>query len=517
MQRVTRSSNVVALPADPVGEGAGGFFTPGDTGAGTSATIPGYEWFNRIQEEIADVIESTGGALDGADNTQLRTAIVKMIGNASQSVIDETATIEASVVDGEAVLWDAGNSRYDEATADGTANNKMAGFADVTNGEVVLYGETRAGLFSGLTPGAQYYLDGTTPGEITDTAPTDKVRVGIAKTADILFVDIDAEASDFDAGAMETDIRLLFLKAAALDGDRLNIVDGIADPFMDETDIDTVASTNENYNAGGYYRSLVPSTQIPQGTGTAIGNLTLGGGLAAAFDGVTVQAEGASAENVASNPGYIGKDWGVGVTKTISKLIAYGATNGGFSRTSLATVTLKLLGHTEDNPGAATVLYTSTNFTDANGLIKTYESGIDTTTAYRFHWVQIDRGAGTYTGTCAAEIEFFESASVADMTLLSNAFAADTAPDTGRIHLQVKENEVITPNTDLTAKISRDGGTTWTQGVLVLQEILADGTKAYEDANVNISGQPSATSIKYKIKTLNSKDIEIHGVVLQWT
>ena len=106
------------------------------------------------------------------------------------------------------------------------------------------------------------------------------------------------------------------------------------------------------------------------------------------------------------------------------------------------------------------------------------------------------------------------------LTLVSNAFVADTPPSIGRIHVQIGldnvDREAFTINEDITAEISRDGGTTFTEGTLVLKEILKDGTEAYEDNNVNISGQPSGNQMKYRIKTLNNKAIRIHGAVLQW-
>jgi len=108
------------------------------------------------------------------------------------------------------------------------------------------------------------------------------------------------------------------------------------------------------------------------------------------------------------------------------------------------------------------------------------------------------------------------TSTVQNMTLVSNAFTAGSAPDTGRIHVQVKEIDSITVNTDLTAEISRDGGTTWTTATLTQKETLADGTVAYEDSSVDISAQPSGTSMKWRVTTANTKELEVHGVVFQW-
>jgi hypothetical protein len=75
MQRVTRATRVVAKPAAPAPEATAGFFDPGDPVAGRKATVPGYEWFNHVQEEIAGVIEGAGIALNPADDGQLLKAI----------------------------------------------------------------------------------------------------------------------------------------------------------------------------------------------------------------------------------------------------------------------------------------------------------------------------------------------------------------------------------------------------------------------------------------------------------
>ena len=61
----------------------------------------------------------------------------------------------------------------------------------------------------------------------------------------------------------QTDIRLAFLMIAENQGDRLNLKDGIADPFKDETDIDTTTSTNESYDSGSdFYVATAPDTLL---------------------------------------------------------------------------------------------------------------------------------------------------------------------------------------------------------------------------------------------------------------
>ena len=101
---------------------------------------------------------------------------------------------------------------------------------------------------------------------------------------------------------------------------------------------------------------------------------------------------------------------------------------------------------------------------------------------------------------------------------MSNAFTATSAPSNAIIGVQTVENESATVNSDITAEVSRDGGSTFTACTLALKTSLgATGTKYYESASTDISSQPSGTSMKYRIKTLNDKDIELHGTALKWS
>lgn len=76
MQRVKRSTAVAALPAMPAG-GTPGFFANPNPGGGVPATIPGYEWFNSVQEELCALVTAAGLPLDINDSAQLLTALVK--------------------------------------------------------------------------------------------------------------------------------------------------------------------------------------------------------------------------------------------------------------------------------------------------------------------------------------------------------------------------------------------------------------------------------------------------------
>lgn len=102
-----------------------------------------------------------------------------------------------------------------------------------------------------------------------------------------------------------------------------------------------------------------------------------------------------------------------------------------------------------------------------------------------------------------------------NMTLVSNTATAETEPDTVRITIFEEDVDAITINTDLKAYISRDEGVTYTQATLSDEGDYESG-KQILTKSVDISGQPSGTSMKYKIETLNNKNLKLHGVGLLW-
>ena len=295
------------------------------------------------------------------------------------------------------------------------------------------------------------------------------------------------------------------------------MVDGILDEFEDEASVDTATSTNETYDATlDLYKPTPPSeVAIGQGVGTAIGDMTENGGLAAAFDSNFSQAFTAAAVKTGTT-GNAGKDWGSGVTKKIAKFAVHSPTTEGFTESSSPTDLKFKLEGSQDN-SAWTTLFTSAGFTDGTNLTKTYSDSVDTfimTTAYRYHRVVIINGAGAKVGY--EELEFWEAGTIPNMTLLSNAFTATAVPTTGRIVLFQEDVDTTTINADIKAYVSRDGGTTYTQITLADQGDYESG-KQILSGKVDISAQPSGTSMKWKVETLNNKNLNLHGVSLSWS
>ena len=107
------------------------------------------------------------------------------------------------------------------------------------------------------------------------------------------------------------------------------------------------------------------------------------------------------------------------------------------------------------------------------------------------------------------------SAAPADMTLISNNTEAETTPTNARIVILHEDVDAVTINTDIKAFASRDDGTTYTQ-ITLADKGDFDANKKIFEGEVDISGQPSDKTMRYKITTHNTKELKEHGTSLAW-
>ena len=74
----------------------------------------------------------------------------------------------------------------------------------------------------------------------------------------------------------------------------------------------------------------------------------------------------------------------------------------------------------------------------------------------------------------------------------------------------------ITLNTDLVASVSRDGGSNFSTVTLVDEGYVTGSSGQRILAGiVDISGQPSGTSMRWKLALANNRS-KVHGVSLSW-
>jgi len=108
-----------------------------------------------------------------------------------------------------------------------------------------------------------------------------------------------------------------------------------------------------------------------------------------------------------------------------------------------------------------------------------------------------------------------------NLTLQSTDVTAGTAPSYGEfVTLIENAHGTATLNTDIKGYISRDSGTTFTQGTLVDEGTWGTNKKVLGFHDLDISGQPSGTSMCYKITTHNqsasSKETRIYATSIGW-
>lgn len=113
----------------------------------------------------------------------------------------------------------------------------------------------------------------------------------------------------------------------------------------------------------------------------------------------------------------------------------------------------------------------------------------------------------------------YEALSGGNMTLISNSQTAEASPSDARIVIFEEDVDSITLNTDIKAYITRENGTgaTWEQVTLV-DEGNYEGSKRVLAGivDLDVTGMGAGTDMAYKIETLNTKDLKIHGTGMNW-
>ena len=108
----------------------------------------------------------------------------------------------------------------------------------------------------------------------------------------------------------------------------------------------------------------------------------------------------------------------------------------------------------------------------------------------------------------------------ADMTLVSNAQTAESVPTNGDLVMTITNGAgTTTPNTDIKAYITRDGSD-YTTAVTLVDHGDTGGHTILTANGVDLSGETSGTSMRWKITTHNqsaSKTTRIQAVSLGWS
>jgi len=131
--------------------------------------------------------------------------------------------------------------------------------------------------------------------------------------------------------------------------------------------------------------------------------------------------------------------------------------------------------------------------------------------------------AGGAGGSGIVVLRFVDGAfkSINNMTLISNAITAqDGAPDNGDLVITYTNGiGTATINTDIKAYITRDGSD-YTSAVTLVSQGTTGGHTILTANGVDLTGETSGTSMRWKIETLNqtaAKETRVQAVSLGWS
>lgn len=304
---------------------------------------------------------------------------------------------------------------------------------------------------------------------------------------------------------------LLALEIADLKGVRLGMRNGIADAFDDATGVDAAASTNEVYDAtNDWYVGVVETSEE---TGATTGPVAVGwAGYTAADQSYAVD----NSKTVAAiwifspNAGTGKVKLFLELTSSSFDIIAEAAMThpgGGWFRVNLASPVVI----------PATGTYRAGGYWASGGPTGSgWPSSATYPRAYKSGDVVGSAQTAFITTAGAAFVTRVTYVAVGNMALRSVAYGAGAVPTTGRLAVQLVETDSITINTDVIAKMSRDGGVTWATAVLTLAQFQFL-PRVYEANNISLSGLGSGSSMKWEIDTANNKNVAVSGVVMQWS
>jgi hypothetical protein len=105
---------------------------------------------------------------------------------------------------------------------------------------------------------------------------------------------------------------------------------------------------------------------------------------------------------------------------------------------------------------------------------------------------------------------------VNNLTVRSAAHTAAAAPAAMKAVMRVKEVDAATAGSDYTLEFSRDNGTTWTAATLTELFTAPGSIRIVETNLVDVTGQPSGTSLRWRFKTLNNDMVELNDALLYW-
>ncbi len=311
------------------------------------------------------------------------------------------------------------------------------------------------------------------------------------------------DLTDLRAGLMLNAFRDQLNAGIAVQG----LVDGFADEFEDQSGVDLGASSNVTYDGvGAKFHNPGGYTADVTGAGTPTASASLYSGTAAQqFD--NDQSNSSTCGYTPVSGSWLKYDFGAENEKTVVRY----KIDTGHDGNTYAPKDWLLQGSNDD------VTWTTV---DSRAGVTGWSASVlrqfdcpSNGTAYRYYRLYIT-GSNHGTYVQINEVEYIENLPASDMTLVSAAQVALSAPDAAMAVLWQEDVDAITLGDDLTVEATRDDGVTWTAGDL--SEVAALGAGRLLVADIDLSAQPSGTAMRYRVKTFNSKEQRFHAAGMDW-
>ena len=355
---------------------------------------------------------------------------------------------------------------------------------------------------------------------------------GTVPDARISASSVTQHVTAFNDSNIRRDIAKLALQIA-VDTNRVayNLTNSFIDQFEDDSGIGTETNTDRD-TVNEFVSSLGALSQIAQNAGTAIGNMTDSGGLAAAFDGNKSQNANQGARIIGQ--GYynhhVGKDFGSGTTYHVTQVKVTNVTSEGLLNEGAADDRHRMKLQYSDNGSSWSDAWESqNNFTRQSNVplgttvtidgstASTGTNNIATAGSHRYWRVNI--AGNTANGTNIAELEFFARTLNATGTLIGAANTASSSrTKVSGTFLYKNAYGTATIGTDLKIYFTCNGGTNWTEAASYT--VGSDFSTGIKTIYLGETTCTAGTDVRYKAVWANqasaSKVTQLHGIGINY-
>jgi hypothetical protein len=291
----------------------------------------------------------------------------------------------------------------------------------------------------------------------------------------------------------------------------------VADSFDALTYVDTAGASNLDTATSGVLKPQVTGSDARFPTNMTANNVpspnVVSASLAYTGHDAYVAFDGSAATTWEAYPGATNEtlqiDLGAGNATTVATYTITAGTGGA------ATVGPKSWTFDGSNDATSwTTLDTRTGAANwSSAEVRSFALAA-TSAAYRYFRLRVTAGIATGDYAIGA-LQAYGPSTTANMTVCSTILPAVAMPLSAKLVARTKHVDTVTLGTDLIIQVSRDGGTTWTAATMT-DRFAANAIHVLDSGVIDLSGQPSGTSMQWCIETANNKMIEIHDIYLYW-